>query len=95
MPAGLQLFHKDGSIDIDTSTGIPRYLGTTPSVYSGSIIVPEWETQRPWFVIVRDIYGRSPLNIDYFTMDISGTKLSWNLIPSAAYGPTRVQYGCF
>lgn len=96
MPAGLQLFYEDGGINLDTSTGIPQYLGITPAnAWSGSINVPEWATQRSWYVIHRDLTGSSPLNVDYLNVVISGTTLSWSLTPTAAYNPSRISYGCY
>ena len=95
MPAGIQLFHADGSINVDTSTGIPRYLGVTDPAWSGSINVPEWATQRPWIVVHRDSITRSPLNVDYLTVSVSGTTLTWNCPPTSAVGQPRISYGCF
>lgn len=96
MPAGLQLFYPDGSVNLDTSTGIPRYLGTTPSgIWSGEIVVPEWNTQRPWYNIVRDIVGSSPLRVDNVTVTVTGNRLSWACTPSNAYAPSVLIYGCF
>ncbi|AEO14589.1 hypothetical protein MT_57045 [Pseudomonas phage phiPto-bp6g] len=95
MPAGLQLFYANGGVNLDTSTGIPRYLGITPSVFSGSVQVPEWSTQRPWYVVHRDVSGQSPLNVDYLTVTVSGTTLSWSENATNAWGPSRISYGCY
>jgi len=52
MTAGLQLFNSDGSLSLDATYSIPKFIGTiiTTGPGSGRVYVPLWETQQPWFV---------------------------------------------
>lgn len=95
MPAGLQLFYDDGTLNLDTSTGIPRYLGVTDFAWSGEIIVPEWATQRPWFIVSAQTYSTSPLRVDRTVAYADGTRLIWSSRQTAAFSPPRLIYGCF
>lgn len=95
MPAGLQLFYPDGSINIDTSTGIPRYLGVTAYAWSGQITVPEWATQRPWFIVTSDVWTTSPLRVDRTVAYAQGTSLIWSSRQAAGFTPPRLIYGCY
>ncbi len=94
MQAGLQTFYADGTLNIDTSTGIPRFLGITPSVFSGSVQVPEWATSRPWFVILKDQIG-GPHQINPTHTTITGTTLAWSQAYHSQWGPPTIIYGCY
>lgn len=96
MQAGLQTFYADGTVDIDTSTGLPRYLGTTPSLWSGSITVAEWAENRPWFIISGG-FVNNPHQVRYTSTSISGTTLSWSTPNPGGSNPQPpvIVYGCY
>lgn len=94
MPAGLQTFYADETVNIDTSAGLPRYLGITPAQWAGSVQVPEWENSRPWFTILKDQVG-GPHQINTTQTSISGTTLTWSTQPHPQWGPAVLVYGCY
>ena len=51
MPCGLQVFDTNGNLDLDTSTGIGKYLGEFNTGFdSGSFPHPELKNGRFWLV---------------------------------------------
>lgn len=55
MTAGLQLFNADGTISLDATYGIPKFIQVIDipnGVNQGSVHIPLWETQQPWYVAI-------------------------------------------
>lgn len=51
MHCGLQVFDANGNLDVDTSTGIAKYLGEfTTGFNSGSFSHPELKNGRFWLI---------------------------------------------
>lgn len=63
MAAGLQLFDANGDISLDATYGVPKFIQVIPipnAANQGSVYIPLWETQQPWFVAMTSI-TQSPL----------------------------------
>lgn len=53
MTAGLQTFNEDGTLALDATYSVPKFIQVIPlsnSVSNGRVYIPLWETQQPWFV---------------------------------------------
>lgn len=55
MAAGLQTFNADGTLALDATYGVPKFIQliqipNRPN--QGSVHIPLWETQQPWYIAV-------------------------------------------
>lgn len=55
MTAGLQTFNEDGTLALDATFGVPKFIQLIPipdGINQGNVYIALWETQQPWFVAV-------------------------------------------
>lgn len=90
MPTGLQLFLPNGKIQLDMTRRLARPLGVANANRgnSGSVVVPEFSGEQPWYMIVT---GSLATTVAIPTVTISGNTLSWKWPSNSAGGP--ILYG--
>lgn len=78
MAAGLQLFDDTGTLSLDATFSIPKFIGTimTNGPGSGRVYIPLWETQQPWFVAMTN--GIKTPNAAQPTVYADGAYLVWD-----------------
>lgn len=93
MTAGLQLFDTDGSLSLDATFSLPKYIGIvmTQSASSGRVYIPLWETQQPWFVAMTSPV--STPNAPIGKVSVDGAYLVWSRVSSAAWGNLPIIVG--
>lgn len=82
---GLAVWRPDGVLSFNADSSLARIISSMViGSAAGSVDIPEWSGKRPWFFAVGN--GNR-----YYT--VSGTTLSWGLVPGAAITAERVYYG--
>lgn len=90
-----ELYNFDGTLHLNIASGITKVLGVANLVnptYAGSITVPEFAGNRPWFCILT---SQGQWFYSSCTVEISGTTLSWSTYTVAAPEYPIIQYGIY
>lgn len=87
MTAGLQTFNADGTIALDATFGVPKFLKVIPipnGASQGNEYIPEWEIQQPWFVAITTTI-QTPLYSPPKVW-VEGAYLKWNKLRTTPAG---------
>ena len=85
MPQGIQTFYANGSLEIDTSTYLPRnfyFVGTANS--AGSIAVPNLANSIPIVSVFPDQSSISPI------ISSNATHVIWSVPPNSSKFEARI-----
>lgn len=102
MPQGLQTFSEDGSLMIDVSSRIQKYLGAVncpENMNSGTVQNKYLEEGDLWYLILPDSYpelrleGNKQFTYSVPSVKKSGDKLQWSF--SQNHVGCRILYGVF
>lgn len=76
MPSGLRVWDESGSLTVDLSTRIAKFLGTIQATSAGSLTVPEFAMGTPFIISMPESTGSNIFD-GGGGGTISGTTLSW------------------
>ncbi len=102
MPQGLQTFSENGSLMIDVSSRIQKYLGVVScpeNMNSGTVQNKYLEEGDLWYLILPDSYpelrleGNKQFTYSVPTITKNGDKLQWSF--SQSHVGCRILYGVF
>lgn len=94
MSQGLQVFHADGSVALDTTWRITRVMGSVVTgIVDGFIDVPDLAQGAPWYSLLAADFGNIVPNVE-----ISGTRISWSFFNAGGTAYARsatIVYGTY
>ncbi|WP_444340335.1 hypothetical protein [Phascolarctobacterium succinatutens] len=93
MAVGLQVYKADGSLDLDLTKRIPKFIGVKTVTGTGQLLISEVAdnpNNKLWYIISSYTPSEDKGSIPLIRISDAGSKFQWSNIPR-----TTFRYGVY
>lgn len=93
MAVGLQVYKADGSLDLDLTKRIPKFIGVKTVTGTGQLLISEVAdnpNNKLWYIISSYTPSEDKGSIPLIRISDAGSKIQWSKIPR-----TTFRYGVY
>lgn len=93
MAVGLQVYKADGSLDLDLTKRIPKFIGVKTVTGTGQLLISEVAdnpNNKLWYIISSYTPSEDKGSIPLIRISDAGSKIQWSNIPH-----TTFRYGVY
>lgn len=88
MAVGLQVYKADGSLDLDLTKRIPKFIGVKTVTGTGQLLISEVAdnpNNKLWYIISSYTPSEDKGSIPLIRISDAGSKIQWSNIPRTTF----------